>query len=89
MTTQVTVSKWLWAFTGQAAHMGCACALMEAFRLHTSLHTSIIILVIGLGLAAIKEFWYDYKFETVIERGSSLLDFSMYTVGLLLGFFVG
>jgi hypothetical protein len=31
-----------------------------------------------------KEFWFDYKYENAAQRGSSLLDFSMYQVGLIL-----
>lgn len=33
------------------------------------------------GVAALKEFWFDYKYESTEVRGSSLLDFSMYIVG--------
>jgi hypothetical protein len=36
-----------------------------------------------LVFAAVKEFWYDYKYETPDVRGSSLLDFSMYCAGTL------
>lgn len=38
------------------------------------------------SVAAIKEFWYDQNYETADERGSNLLDFSMYTLGALLAF---
>lgn len=31
-----------------------------------------------------KEFWFDVKYESASVRGSGLLDFSMYQVGLLL-----
>ena len=33
-------------------------------------------------LAGLKEFWYDYKYETVDVRGSSLEDFTFYMVGV-------
>jgi len=32
-------------------------------------------------IAAIKEFVYDYAYETTVERGSSFLDFGIYMVG--------
>lgn len=35
--------------------------------------------------AAWKEFWYDNKYENSDERGSDLLDFSMYMLGLFVG----
>lgn len=35
-------------------------------------------------LAALKEFWYDYKYETKEVRGSSIEDFMFYLVGLLI-----
>lgn len=39
--------------------------------------------VVGAVVAtAIKEFWYDYRFETVDERGSSLQDFLFYQLGI-------
>ena len=34
-----------------------------------------------LVFAVIKEFWYDQKHESLLVRGSSLLDFVMYTAG--------
>ena len=37
--------------------------------------------VLVLVLAAIKEFWYDEKFETTEVRGSSGEDFLFYMVG--------
>jgi len=37
---------------------------------------------IGVVVTAWKEFWYDYKYETEIVRGSSLEDFVFYCVGL-------
>ena len=34
-------------------------------------------------ITAVKEFWYDEKYETPDIRQSSLLDFAMYNLGLL------
>jgi hypothetical protein len=42
------------------------------------------LLVGSIGMlvfAAIKEFWYDVKHENPLVRGSSPLDFGMYTAG--------
>jgi hypothetical protein len=47
------------------------------------------LLAVGVvGFAAAKEFWYDYKYEDAKTRGSSLLDFSMYCVGVALAYLV-
>jgi hypothetical protein len=35
-----------------------------------------------------KEFWFDYKYESASQRGSSFLDFSMYQIGLGLVYLV-
>lgn len=35
----------------------------------------------GVLISGVKEFWYDYHYETTAERGSSLEDFTMYCVG--------
>jgi hypothetical protein len=42
------------------------------------------LLAIGLvtAYAAVKEFWYDYRYEDAVTRGSSLEDFVFYIVGL-------
>ena len=88
MSSVITVRSWLFNFTGQAAHFFAAAYLMSTIRRHASFHHSFIAYVVGLSAAAIKEFWYDYKYETAEERGSSLLDFTMYAVGLSLGLFL-
>jgi hypothetical protein len=82
----VTISKRLWDITSQMSHFGCSAALMLVIRIHTSPRVAIIALVFALAIAAGKEFWYDYHYETVDERGSSLLDFVMYALGLVLGY---
>jgi hypothetical protein len=37
--------------------------------------------LIVLALAAVKEFWYDEKYETAEVRGSSIEDFAFYAFG--------
>ena len=45
--------------------------------------------LVGYGIllvfAAIKEFWYDFNYETALVRGSSLEDFMHYELGGVLG----
>jgi hypothetical protein len=81
----VTVRKTLWETTAQFAHAGTACAIMEGVRKYSSLRVALIVGGVALVAAAIKEFWYDQNYETTDERGSNLLDFSMYAVGIVLG----
>jgi Negative regulator of sigma F len=85
----VTVAKWLWDFTAQSAHAGVAAAIMMGVREHAPTRVAIAILIIGAAAAAVKEFWYDYHYETVDERGSSPMDFTFYVLGLAVGFIVG
>jgi hypothetical protein len=32
-----------------------------------------------------KEFWFDYKYEDAVTRGSSPLDFALYQIGFVVG----
>lgn len=85
----VTISKWLWNFTAQSAHFGVAAAIMEGVKVHASTKAAITILIIGVIAAGVKEFWYDYHYETADERGSSPVDFTFYVLGLVIGFASG
>lgn len=38
----------------------------------------------GVLLAAVKEFWWDYRFENTEVRGSSMEDFNVYCMGLII-----
>lgn len=45
--------------------------------------------IVGLVVfAAIKEFWYDYRYESLAVRGSSVRDFFFYLVGIVLAVLV-
>jgi len=70
----------------QSSHwLGGAFALIGSVYLFgedCKIFAGVIILV----LAAVKEFWYDYKFETSEVRGSSLKDFLFYVLGVATGF---
>ena len=84
----ITVSKFIWDFTGQAAHLMAGYIAISTFKQHTRERTTLIAVAAGLGAAAFKEFWWDYQYEDAATRGSSLLDFSMYAAGIALGFFL-
>lgn len=81
------VNKWIWEFTGQAAHFSVAALAMAALHHHSS-RGVLIAFAVGIPAAAFKEFYWDYKYEDAATRGSSLLDFSMYMAGLVVGFFI-
>jgi hypothetical protein len=49
------------------------------------MHAALIAAAVGTVAAALKEFWYDQNYETVDTRGSNLLDFSMYEIGIIAG----
>lgn len=49
------------------------------------IHSMFWTVPITLVACAIKEFWYDYKYESKILRGSSAKDFSYYTLGVIAG----
>lgn len=82
----VTTNKWIWEFTGQAAHFSVAALAMAA--LGHAHHGHLIGFLAGVPAAAFKEFYWDYHYEDAVTRGSSLLDFSMYMAGLVVGFFL-
>jgi len=84
-TKQVTVTKWIWEFTGQAAHCMAGYLAVSKAKQYGGRRTQSIVTVVGVAAAAIKEFWWDYKYEDAATRGSSLLDFSMYMIGISLG----
>lgn len=59
-------------------------AVLTLFVLHV--HYAVPIAWVGMtAFAAGKEFWFDYKYESATERGSSFEDFCFYIVGLILG----
>jgi len=65
----------------QLSHFGGACAIIYGLIVlcgSSAMWPAVIVLAIVCG---IKEFWYDYHYETTEVRGSSLLDFAMYMAG--------
>ena len=83
-----SVNKFIWEFTGQFAHASAGYIAISTIKQHTNVHKVLeIITAIGVAAAAFKEFYWDYHYEDAATRGSSLLDFSMYMVGIALGWF--
>jgi hypothetical protein len=66
----------------QFAHVGMAYAITLSVLLIGNGAVLYWYLPVAVGLAAAKEFWYDYKFESPEVRGSSLVDFTFYLVGI-------
>jgi hypothetical protein len=55
-------------------------------QLFGSMKGALICGFIIILFAAIKEFYYDERYESTEERGSNLRDFAYYCVGVALGF---
>ena len=71
----------------QFAHFFTAAFLVSQFsRLGHA--WPLVALGVMIGFAAVKEFAYDQFHENPLVRGSSPLDFGMYTAGAFLGFFL-
>jgi len=64
--------------------LGAYAAVLTLFIFHTP-HWMPIALVLVTLWAGVKEFWYDEHYEDAAVRGSSLLDFTFYMVGLAAG----
>lgn len=88
MASTVVVSSFIWAFTGQAAHVMAGYLAVSKSKQYGGHKGQIIATSVGVAAAAFKEFWWDYHHEDAATRGSSLLDFSMYMVGILVAQFV-
>lgn len=66
----------------QFAHFGIAYAITLSLLVLLGFHMLWWYLPVAIGLAAWKEFWYDYHYETPAVRGSSLEDFLFYMIGI-------
>ncbi len=66
----------------QFAHAGVAYSITLSVLVALGYPALLWFLPITIGLAAGKEFWYDYKYETPEVRGSSLEDFAFYLIGI-------
>lgn len=73
----------------QIAHVAVAYAVVLSLLLVLGPGSLYWLIPVSVGAAAIKEFWYDEKYESASVRGSSLEDFLWYCVGIIgaIGFF--
>ena len=85
MSSQITVTKWIWDFTAQSGHAMAGYIVVTKVKQHHGMHAALIAAAVGTVASAMKEFWYDQNYETVDTRGSNLLDFSMYEIGIIAG----
>jgi hypothetical protein len=83
-----TQSSWFQIFVAEVAHFSVAYGII--FTVLTKWpELGIPIALIGAGLAALKEFWYDTNYEQPKQDFlANLLDFSCYLGGILLAFLV-
>ena len=66
----------------QFAHFGVAYSITLSLLIIFGFSMLWWFLPVAIGLAAWKEFWYDYRYETPDVRGSSLEDFLFYVGGV-------
>src|SRR4051812_19309612 len=64
-----------------------ALVILVEYTLGLSLVAILWTLPVGVAMAAWKEFYWDYAYESVEVRGSSLKDFLFYCLGM--GFAMG
>jgi len=77
-------------YLAQASHVlgGYSFVLTVAF-LSNRFWLACVMFVLGVGLAGVKEFWYDAKYELPAQTSfDNWLDFSTYIVGGLIGLLV-
>jgi hypothetical protein len=72
----------VWSFVAQMAHWLCGAFVVLASVVLWGDHAKWVATGIIVILAAFKEFYIDQNFETPDERGSNLLDFTFYLVGV-------
>ena len=76
-------------YLASMAHIGWACSIILSTFIFGGLYISLIILGGGLCLAAIKEFFYDARYEIPKQTNfDNWLDFSMYAVGGIIGIII-
>lgn len=75
------ISPKLFNKIAQNAHILCGSTLTFGTIALTKPHYLWYTLPIFTVVTALKEFYYDYKHESKVVRGSSLEDFLMYNLG--------
>lgn len=78
------ISPELFNTVSQNAHwlFGSWVTLLSVYTLGSD--SLYIVIPLFFVFVIIKEYWYDYTYENETERGSSLLDTAMYTLGVLI-----
>lgn len=78
------ISPELFNTVSQNAHwlFGSWVTLLSVYTLGSD--SLYIVIPLFFVFVIIKEYWYDYTYENKTERGSSLLDTAMYTLGVLI-----
>lgn len=81
MATTDTVSAKTYNIVSQLGHFAGGLAVVFGCHDLWGFRGMLIGLAVFIVIVTIKEFVYDYFYETVIERGSSFLDFGIYMLG--------
>jgi len=81
----VTIDPKTFNIVAQLGHFAAGAAIVLAFGLWTERRAAIAWIVLAV-VTFIKEFWWDYTYETESVRGSSLLDWFVYQAGALCAF---
>jgi len=56
MSSQITVTAWIWIFTAQAAHAMAGYILISKIKQYHGLHAALIAAALGTVAAGLKEF---------------------------------
>lgn len=76
-------------FVSQAAHFFCGWALLLTAYVYGET-TATVVSVLFVAYAALKEFWFDPRYETPPQTlGDGLVDFLFYILGGTTGLTVG
>jgi hypothetical protein len=82
-------------YLAQVGHFlgGCLLLVLSALvcaTLGVGWHPSVFVFLAGCIAAALKEFWYDMKYELPRQTWSdSIMDFTFYVIGGCVGFNIG
>lgn len=78
----------LFDVTAQNAHWLAGALAVVAIGVLAGKCSTVYTFVVGMALAAIKEFVWDQLMESDCDRGSNLEDFGFYCLGLVVGVLV-
>lgn len=81
----VCIPASFWNLVGELAHVGWGALIVLACAAIFGKWITWYVAILFMIYAAIKEFWYDQNYETPDERGSNLVDFLFYGVGVIIG----